>query len=142
MLGLDKAQGSVKSAGGVILSGSDELYESDVFSGGDTLYLLDEQLTHASAASVLGNDEHRHLEHGVAVSKVRFDPEVRRPYDAVLSLHYENPRPRFLQKLAEPRLDRFALGPLVSQSVGEIPGQSVDSFDVPESSLAHGLRRV
>src|SRR5215211_3014590 len=117
--------------GGPVVAGSDELDDAGSVPGGQAPDLHHQELAHPFPPMALCHDEHRHLDDGVAVGEVGFDPEARSAHHgAVFVLRYQDPHPRLLQKLRKPRPDGIQARRSVAHGPGQLASQGLDPLRV------------
>ena len=120
-IGPRRSRGSETAA--VTSRGCDQFDLGCAVFGSDVAHLLHQELAHPGPSVALRNDEHRHLDDGVAVGEVGFDPEARPSHDPGLVLGDENPRPWFVQELLEPRPDDPFRRRRVADRLGQLPAR-------------------
>src|SRR5215212_3649727 len=136
-VGLDEAQGVVELAGGDVRGGGDEFDQAGVVLRGFVAYRLHQEPAYPVPPVVLGDDEHRHLDYGVAVGEVGFDPEANRPDHPAPVLHHEDLRPWRFQKFLEPLSHGLFHGWRVSDRLGQLPGQPLDGCSILAGRLTY-----
>jgi hypothetical protein len=135
-----RSPGSVEIAGRHVRAGGDELYEGAVVSGGDVADLIHQQSAHAFPPVGIGHGEHRHLDDGVAVGEVRFDPEARYPHDPVLALGHQDAGTGFFEEFLQPLADCLFPGQRVAHGLCQLAGECVDLQGVLDGRLPHVVR--
>jgi hypothetical protein len=86
---------------------------------------------------VLCDDEHRHLDDGITVGEVGFDPEARPSHDPDLVLGDEDPRPWFVQEFFEPRPYGLFRGRRITDRLGQLAGETADLRSVLDVCFSH-----